>query len=135
MSAALKAAVVTGGAQGLGLAIARALAAEGRRVALVGTRDVAAGDRVAASLGPEHIYVRCDISAEAHVVAAMSDVRERIGPIEVLVNNAGVGASADAAELKEADWDVRSSGSISRVRGFARSTRSHRCGRSAAARS
>jgi len=106
VSAALKAALITGGAQGIGLAIARMLAAEGRRVALVGTRDVAAGAKVAAGLGPEHIYVRCDVSVEAQVAAAMSEARERLGPLEVLVNNAGVGSSADAAELKEADWDA-----------------------------
>jgi NAD(P)-dependent dehydrogenase (short-subunit alcohol dehydrogenase family) len=52
MTATLKAAVITGGAQGIGLAIARVLAAEGRRVALVGTRDVVAGQKVAESLGP-----------------------------------------------------------------------------------
>ena len=106
MSAALQSALITGGAQGIGLAIARMLAAGGMRVALVGTRDVAAGAKVAAGLGPEHIYVRCDISVEAQVVAAMSEARERLGPLEVLVNNAGVGSSADAAELTEADWDA-----------------------------
>ena len=56
MSTAPKAAMVTGGAQGIGLAIARVLAAEGSRVALVGTRDAVAGQKVAASIGPEHIY-------------------------------------------------------------------------------
>jgi NAD(P)-dependent dehydrogenase (short-subunit alcohol dehydrogenase family) len=102
----MNAAVVTGGAQGIGLAIARVLAAEGRRVTLFGTRDVAAGQRAAASIGDEHVYVQCDVSNEARVAAAMAEARERLGPIDVLVNNAGVGSSADATELPEAAWDA-----------------------------
>jgi NAD(P)-dependent dehydrogenase (short-subunit alcohol dehydrogenase family) len=106
MTTELRAAVVTGGAQGIGFAIARELATAGRRVALFGTRDVAAGEKAAASVGAEHIYVRCNVAIETQVAAAMSETLARLGPIEVLVNNAGVGSSADPASLTEADWDA-----------------------------
>jgi NAD(P)-dependent dehydrogenase (short-subunit alcohol dehydrogenase family) len=105
MSQSRHCAVVTGGAQGIGLAIARELAAAGRSVALFGTRDVPAGQEVASTLGEKHIYVRCDVSDEAQVAAAMADVNTRLGPIEVLINNAGVGSYADAAELTQEAWD------------------------------
>jgi NAD(P)-dependent dehydrogenase (short-subunit alcohol dehydrogenase family) len=106
MSEAVNAAVVTGGAQGIGLASARELAAAGWLVALFGTRDTAEGRNVASALGPGHLYLQCDVSDETQVAAAMAAIAEHLGPIEVLVNNAGVGSSADAAELSEAAWDA-----------------------------
>jgi NAD(P)-dependent dehydrogenase (short-subunit alcohol dehydrogenase family) len=106
MSAAQHCAVVTGGTQGIGLAIARELAAAGRPVALFGTRDMTAGQEVASTLGPNHIYLRCDVSDETQVASAMADVSATLGPIEVLINNAGVGSYADAAELTQEAWDA-----------------------------
>jgi NAD(P)-dependent dehydrogenase (short-subunit alcohol dehydrogenase family) len=43
-------------------------------------------------LGPGTLYVQCDVADEAQVARAMGEVRERLGPVNVLVNNAGVGA-------------------------------------------
>ena len=106
MTGQLEAAVVTGGAQGIGFAIARELAAAGRPVALLGTRDATAGQQAASALGPEHIYVRCNVSQENQVSAAISEVTERLGAIEVLINNAGVGSAADPADLTEDAWDT-----------------------------
>jgi NAD(P)-dependent dehydrogenase (short-subunit alcohol dehydrogenase family) len=103
---ASRVAVVTGGAQGIGLAICRQLAGAGFRVAIVGRRSAEDGRPVAASLGPQHLYVQCDVSDDAQVARAMGEVGERLGPVEVLVNNAGVGSGADPAELTEAAWDA-----------------------------
>ena len=99
------AAVVTGGTSGIGLAIAHELAAAGRRVAVFG-RNEDTGRKAAESLGTGHIYVRCDVSGESQVAMAMKSVSDQIGTIEVLVNNAGVGATEDAARLAETAWDA-----------------------------
>jgi NAD(P)-dependent dehydrogenase (short-subunit alcohol dehydrogenase family) len=82
-------AVVTGGASGLGLAVARHLAAAGARVALL---DVHAesGERAARELGPNATFVRCDVTSEANVDAAMQSARAWLGGLNLLVNCAGV---------------------------------------------
>ena len=98
------AAVVTGGTSGIGFAIARELATAGWRVAVFG-RNEDVGRKAAAALGPGHIYVSCDVASETKVASAIEAVAEQIGPAEVLVNNAGVGATADASTLTETAWD------------------------------
>jgi NAD(P)-dependent dehydrogenase (short-subunit alcohol dehydrogenase family) len=98
-------AIVTGGTQGIGLAIGRELATAGYRVALLGTRDTVVGQPIADALGDAHLYVRCDIADGEQVAAAVTQVAHHAGAIEVLVNDAGVGSAGDAAELTEADWD------------------------------
>ncbi|MUL50141.1 SDR family oxidoreductase [Mycobacterium sp. CBMA293] len=100
------AAVVTGGTQGIGLAIARELVAAGRRVAIFGVSDDDRGRAAAADLGGGTQYLRCDVAVEAEVQRAMNEVADLLGPVEVLVNNAGVGAGADPAELTEDRWDA-----------------------------
>lgn len=99
------AAVVTGGTAGIGLAIARELASAGRRVALL-ARNEKLGREAVANLGPNHIFLPCDVSDETRVEQAMKAVADQLGPIEVLVNNAGVGASEDAAKLTSTAWDA-----------------------------
>jgi NAD(P)-dependent dehydrogenase (short-subunit alcohol dehydrogenase family) len=99
-------AIVTGGTQRIGLATGHELATAGYRVALLGTRDTIAGQPIADGLGDGHLYVQCDIADAEQVAAAVTHVADRAGAIEVLVNNAGVGSAADAAELTEADWDA-----------------------------
>lgn len=82
-------AVVTGGAKGIGLAIAKRLVDEGVRVALWdldGDGAVAA----AADLAAGAIGIRADVTDEASVQAAIESTRDTLGPIDVLVNNAGV---------------------------------------------
>ena len=97
-------AIVTGGTQGIGLAIGHELAAAGYRVALLGTREAAAGQPIADALGDGHLYVPCDIADATQVAEAVSRVADH-GPIEALINNAGVGSAGDPAELTESDWD------------------------------
>ncbi|MEZ0091832.1 SDR family NAD(P)-dependent oxidoreductase [Streptacidiphilus sp. EB129] len=99
-------AVVTGGAQGIGLAIGRLFAKTGYRVALMGSRSVDKGQPVADRLGEGHLYVQGDVGDEASAKAAFAEIADRLGPTAVLVNNAGVGSSADAAELDQDQWDA-----------------------------
>ena len=91
--------LVTGGADGIGWAIARRFAAGGFHVAIADLREAAAEAR-AAELGPAHMGLGCEVADEAQVVAAVSAVVARWGRIDVLVNNAGI-ADAMAPTLEQ----------------------------------
>lgn len=88
-------AVVTGGGRGIGLAIATALAAEGARITLMG-RDEARLNKTAGTL-PIAQAVRCDVTSEASVAAALDQATRDFGPAAILVNNAGAAESAPLA--------------------------------------
>ena len=90
-------AVVTGGARGIGAGIARCLAAEGAKLALVDV-DGAEAERTAASLGVEAIGVAADVSTEAAAAEATAKVVARFGGLDVFVNNAGA-AKGDLNDL------------------------------------
>lgn len=97
-------ALVTGGASGFGLAIARQLVADGARVALVDVAD-AALDVAVADLGDAAMRYVCDVRdahAVAGVVAAAADV---LGGLDTLVVSAGVIRVQSLGEVTEADWD------------------------------
>jgi NAD(P)-dependent dehydrogenase (short-subunit alcohol dehydrogenase family) len=94
--------LVTGGGKGLGAAIARRLAAAGARVAVLG-RDRTALDEVARELGG--LAVSCDVSDASALAAAVAQVREAQGPIEICVHNAGIAESAPLAATDEAMWE------------------------------
>jgi len=96
-----KVAVVTGGNRGLGEAFARALAEAGARVAIA-ARDHAKSEAVAAELGL--LAVRTDITEPADVRAMLDAVTGALGPIDVLVNNAGACFHAPALEVSEDQW-------------------------------
>ena len=84
-----KIAIVTGGAQGQGAEIVRAFVAEGARVAIA---DVAVepGEILAKELGDATIFVQHDVSSEESWTALVERVAEAFGPVNVLVNNAGI---------------------------------------------
>ena len=86
-------AVVTGGASGLGNAVARLVVASGGRAAMLDVQE-GPGQAAAAELGPSATFIRCDVTSEAEVNAAMETARQRLGGINLLVNCAGVGVSA-----------------------------------------
>jgi len=84
-----KVALVTGAAQGIGAAIARAFVAEGATVVLTDLRD-AEGSALAASLGPAARYEHLDVREATDWEHVIRRVRERFGRLDVLVNNAGI---------------------------------------------
>lgn len=102
-------ALVTGGQQGIGLGIARALIAAGHRVALAS--DVNPEDPVVqkalADLGPNAIYLQHDVSDIKHVPALLDQVEAQLGLVTALINNAGVGAPVrgDMLKLTPENWD------------------------------
>lgn len=88
-----KVAVVTGGGRGIGRAVALGLAREGARV-VVAARSTGQVRQVAEEIarhGGEAVAIECDVSQEAAVKAMISEVINRYGRLDVLVNNAGVG--------------------------------------------
>jgi len=100
-------AVVTGGASGIGRAIAVRLARDGADVAVLDLDS--AGGRVAtgeiAALGRRAIAVEADVASAASVAAAAERVRRELGPVHILVNDAGIASFVPFLELREADWD------------------------------
>ena len=98
-------AFVTGSTRGIGLAIARALHAAGARVAIVG-RDLSRAQAVAADLGDRAAGVACDVADAAQVEAAVAAAEAALGPVTVLVNNAGLTRDNLLIRLTEADWDA-----------------------------
>ena len=82
-------AVITGGASGLGLAVARRLIALGGKVAILDVQD-GPGRAAAADLGPSAAFLRCDVTSEAEVSSTMEGAQTRMGGINLLVNCAGV---------------------------------------------
>ena len=82
-------AVVTGGASGLGHAVARHVTAAGGKVVILDVQE-GPGRSAAAALGKDASFVRCDVTAEAEVNAAMDAAHARLGGLNLLVNCAGV---------------------------------------------
>src|SRR3954467_1669052 len=84
-----KVAVVTGGGRGIGAATARGLAAQGARVA-IGDVDLPPAERTAAQIGGGALARYLDVTDRAGFTAFLDEVERELGPIEVLVNNAGI---------------------------------------------
>jgi len=98
-----KAVLVTGGNSGIGLASAQAFAAEGARVAVTG-RDTATL-RDAAESVRGLLAIRSDTSVLGEIDELMSEVRAKLGRLDVLFVNAGVGAFLPIEKVTEEDWD------------------------------
>ncbi len=82
-------AVITGGASGLGHAVARHIVSAGGRVCLLDVQE-GPGQAAAAALGPRASFAKCDVTSETEVNAAMESARAALGGIDLLVNCAGV---------------------------------------------
>ena len=95
-------ALVTGGGTGIGAAIARALAAEGAKLTLVGRRREPL-EEVASSL-PDALVAVADVTDPEAVQTVFATAREAQGPITILVNNAGGGDSAPFAQVTAESW-------------------------------
>lgn len=104
MSSVPRHALVTGGGQGIGAAVARALVARGLNVTVLGRRlDVV---QALADSDPAHLHaVRADVADPAQVAAAVADAVARFGPVDVLVNNAGQAQTAPFLKMDLALWN------------------------------
>ena len=99
--------VVTGGGGGIGGATCRRFASEGARVAVLDLNPEAA-EKVAAAIraeGGRAAAIRCDITDRASVDAAVAATRVQLGPIDVLVNNAGWDVFKPFTKTEPAEWD------------------------------
>ena len=99
--------VVTGGASGIGRAIALRLARDGADLALLDLDRAGAGAVAAevAALGRRAIAVEADVAHAASVGQAVERVHRELGPVHILVNDAGIASFVPFLEMREADWD------------------------------
>ncbi|MFI6316772.1 SDR family oxidoreductase [Nonomuraea sp. NPDC050556] len=123
-SLANRVAVVTGASSGIGAATARLLAAKGAKVALLARRTDRL-DQLAQEIkeaGGEALAVTVDTTDAASVAAAAGQVRETFGPVDLVINNAGVMLPAPIQERKTADWrrevDVNIHGVLNTIDAF-----------------
>jgi beta-ketoacyl ACP reductase len=86
--------LVTGGNRGIGLAVATSFAAKGHRVAVTYRQQPV----------PDLFSVRCDVTSEKQVDSAFGEVEGALGPVEVLVSNAGANADMLLLSMKEPAW-------------------------------
>ena len=98
-----KAAIVTGGASGIGAAFARRICSEGGNV-MIADLDTPRGEALAAELGNRAAFRTVDVSDAAALVALADDCAARFGGIDILYNNAGIGCFGLTPDLAVEDW-------------------------------
>jgi len=100
-------AVVTGASSGLGVHMARALAAQGADLAILARRTdrLEAVKREIQELGVKCLTVTCDVTKEETVAAAAKAVEDEYGKIDILINNAGAGGTVPIEETTLNDWN------------------------------
>jgi 3-oxoacyl-[acyl-carrier protein] reductase len=98
-------ALVTGASGGIGSAVARALAAQGARLALSGS-NAEKLEAFRAELGGDHVALACDLGDAAAVDALVPRAVETLGQLDILVNNAGVTRDNLALRMKDEEWDT-----------------------------
>ena len=101
-----KTAVISGAAslKGIGLATARAFAEHGARVAILDL-DLNAAHSAAASVGDNHIGLRCDVTDAVACNSAIANVLAKFGQIDILINNAGITQPVKTLEIDPQSWD------------------------------
>lgn len=99
-----KRALITGAARGIGLEFARAYIAEGATVALadINAEAVAAA---AASLGPQAVAIQMDVTRQDSIEAGFAQAIEKMGKLDILVNNAALFSAAPIVEITRSDYD------------------------------
>lgn len=98
-------AVVVGASQGIGEAIARILASEGARVVTT-ARNPSVAQRVAESLGDQHVGIALDVRSTSSVDSAAEQVSSMFGAPSILVNNAGINHIAPAESFSDDEWNA-----------------------------
>jgi len=128
-----KVALVTGGSRGIGKAVASRLAGAGARVALVDVVDPKQLKATAREIGGGAIAVRANVVDADDVGAAVSQIEEQLGPIDVLVNNAGITRDGLLIRMTEEAWsavlDVNLKGVFNMTKAVARGMMKRRGGR------
>ncbi|WP_170366079.1 L-iditol 2-dehydrogenase [Ruegeria arenilitoris] len=118
-----KRALITGAARGIGLAFARAYAAEGAQVALADI-DVQQARKAAREIGPQAIAVEMDVSQQDSIEAGVADAAARMGGIDILINNAAIFTAAPIVEITRADYqrvfDINVAGTLFTLQAVAR---------------
>jgi len=102
-----KVAIVTGGSRGIGLAIARALVADGVQVAITGrsAAHLSSARPAIEAAGPGALEtLQADVRRHDEIRGAIDAAAARFGALDILVNNAGVGVFTDAASMSPAQW-------------------------------
>src|SRR5258708_14609597 len=102
-----KISVVTGGAQGIGRAIALLFAREGADVAII-DRNSKAAEEVAKQIrasGQRSINMPADIGEEAQIDEAFQNISQEFGPVDILINNAGIDTTSLVVDMPTALWD------------------------------
>jgi len=101
--------LVTGGSRGIGKAIALCMAKAGANVALTYRERAKEGDEVAAQIaaaGRKAVALKMDVTDRTSVETAAKQAREALGPLSVLVNNAGINKPTDYDKITDEDWDA-----------------------------
>lgn len=110
-----KSAMITGAARGIGLAFAKAYVAEGARVAICDI-DIARAKSAAAEIGEAAIAIKMDVTDQASIDVAVSEVVAQLGQIDILINNAAIFTAAPIVEIERADYarvfDINVSGTL-----------------------
>lgn len=100
-----KVALVTGGSRGIGLGIAQALADAGAKIAVIGRNGERASEAAAALPGEGHMGFACDVADSEQVKETLSAVEAEVGPVGILVNNAGITRDNILLRMKDEEFD------------------------------
>lgn len=103
MSFKNKVVVITGGAKGIGGSSSKVFHESGANVCILDIDEK--GIDLAKELGEKTLFIQCDVSKEDHVKKAFTKIVEKMGDIDVLVNNAGIQTYGTVTETTEEEWD------------------------------
>lgn len=100
-----KVAIITGGASGIGVGLAKKFAAEGAAGIVLADVNLAQAEAVAQSIGDQAMAVRCDVSVESDIQALVATARQRFGRVDIYMSNAGIIGKDGGLELDNPLWE------------------------------